>query len=63
MELLITLLHSCEVDWKSTHVSKPAWGVRELAMMQGASALLKPETLHAALIGIPCALVWRLARH
>jgi SAM-dependent methyltransferase len=42
---------------------EPAWGVRELAMMQGASALLKPETLHAALIGTPCALVWWLARH
>jgi hypothetical protein len=41
---------------------EPAWGERELAMMQGASALLKPETLHAALVGIPCALVWRLAR-
>lgn len=42
---------------------EPAWGERELAMMQGASALLKPETLEAALIGIPCALVWRLVRH
>jgi hypothetical protein len=38
------------------------WGEQELAMMQGASALLKSETLRAALIGIPCALVWRLAR-
>jgi SAM-dependent methyltransferase len=41
---------------------EPAWGKREVAMMQGAIALLKPETLGAALIGIPCALVWRLAR-
>ena len=39
------------------------WGEAEVGMMQGASALLKPETLRAALIGIPCALVWQLTRH
>jgi ubiquinone/menaquinone biosynthesis C-methylase UbiE len=38
------------------------WGERELAMMRGVGAFLKPETLNAALVGVPCALVWRLMR-
>ena len=38
------------------------WGEKELAMMGVAGSLLKPETLHAAMAGIPCALVWRLTR-
>ena len=42
-------------------VERP-WGEREIAMMQWATVLLKPETLGAALIGIPCALVFRLTR-
>jgi SAM-dependent methyltransferase len=45
----------------SACVERP-WGKREIAMMQWASALLKPEMLSAALVGIPCALVFRLDR-
>jgi len=41
---------------------EPPWRDSDVAMMRVVSMFLKPETMRAALVGIPCALVWRLTR-